>query len=86
MPEICRFLGIVIYMFSGDHNPPHFHVRYNEYEGIISINKIEVIKSTLPSQILKKVLIWATKYQKELEENWKLCEQGQLPKNISTIV
>jgi len=28
MPEISRFLGIVITMYFNDHNPPHFHVRY----------------------------------------------------------
>lgn len=25
MPEICRFLGIVISMLYDDHAPPHFH-------------------------------------------------------------
>ena len=30
MPEICRFLGISIGMYFDDHNPPHFHVQYNE--------------------------------------------------------
>lgn len=25
VPEISRFLGIVIGMFYKDHNPPHFH-------------------------------------------------------------
>ncbi len=29
MPEICRFLGIIITMYYNDHPPPHFHVRYN---------------------------------------------------------
>lgn len=32
MPEISRFFGIVIAMYYNEHNPPHFHVRYNEYE------------------------------------------------------
>ncbi len=26
MPEICRFLEIVISMYFDEHNPPHFHV------------------------------------------------------------
>ena len=30
MPEISRFLGIVITMYFNDHNPPHFHVRYDD--------------------------------------------------------
>jgi hypothetical protein len=28
MPELCRFLGIVIYMLYDDHRPPHFHAEY----------------------------------------------------------
>ena len=28
MPEISTFYGIIISMFFSDHNPPHFHVKY----------------------------------------------------------
>ncbi|NOT29992.1 MAG: DUF4160 domain-containing protein [Planctomycetes bacterium] len=31
MPEISRFLGIVVRMYFEDHQPPHFHARYGEY-------------------------------------------------------
>jgi hypothetical protein len=34
MPEISRFLGIIITMYFDEHDPPHFHVRYNDYRGI----------------------------------------------------
>ncbi|MFM7791692.1 MAG: DUF4160 domain-containing protein, partial [Microcystis panniformis] len=27
MPEISRFLGIIITMYYNDHTPAHFHVR-----------------------------------------------------------
>jgi hypothetical protein len=30
MPEISCFLGMVIQMYFNEHNPPHFHVQYNE--------------------------------------------------------
>jgi hypothetical protein len=32
MPELSRFLGIVITMFYRDHAPPHFHAFYGEGE------------------------------------------------------
>ncbi len=35
MPEISRFLGIKIFMYFNEHNPPHFHVEYNEYKASI---------------------------------------------------
>lgn len=28
VPEICRFLGIVIMINYNEHDPPHFHARY----------------------------------------------------------
>ena len=37
MPEISSFYGIIIYMYISDHQPPHFHVKYNEYECWITI-------------------------------------------------
>ena len=33
MPEISRFLGIIIKMFFTDNPPPHLHAVYNEYNG-----------------------------------------------------
>jgi Domain of unknown function (DUF4160) len=32
MPELSRFLGIVIGMFYREHGVPHFHAVYGEYE------------------------------------------------------
>ena len=40
MPEISRFLGIVIYMYFKDNNPPHLHVVYEKYEEPVSKLKI----------------------------------------------
>nr|VFK63422.1 MAG: protein of unknown function (DUF4160) [Candidatus Kentron sp. UNK]VFK71652.1 MAG: protein of unknown function (DUF4160) [Candidatus Kentron sp. UNK] len=40
MPEISRFLGIIIYMHFNAHNPPHFHAEYNEFKASISIETL----------------------------------------------
>jgi hypothetical protein len=32
MPEISRFLGIVISIYYNEHNPPHFHAEYGEFQ------------------------------------------------------
>ena len=37
MPEISRFLGIIVFMVYDDHNPPHFHARYGDYEISVEI-------------------------------------------------
>jgi hypothetical protein len=43
MPEISRFFGIVIAMFYDEHNPPHFHVRYNEHKAEIGIQTLSLL-------------------------------------------
>ena len=50
MPEISRFFGIIIKMFFHDHEPPHFHVEYNEYRAIIDIKTFELTGGEIPSK------------------------------------
>lgn len=49
MPEISRFLGIIIYMHFNEHNPPHFHAVYNEHKASIAIETLGMIEGKLPS-------------------------------------
>jgi hypothetical protein len=70
MPQISFFLGIIIRMFFNDHNPPHFHAVYAEYEGLIDINKLELIGGHLPPRVLGLVIEWTALHQKELIDNW----------------
>jgi hypothetical protein len=37
MPELSRFLGIVIGMFFNEHGPPHFHAVYGEHKITVEI-------------------------------------------------
>lgn len=39
MPEISRFLGIIIAMYYKEHEPPHFHAKYGNQSGVFSIAK-----------------------------------------------
>jgi hypothetical protein len=74
MPEICRFLGIVITMYFDEHNPPHFHVRYNEYRAAMSINDLNVIAGLLPAKVRGLVQEWAEKNKDELLDIWETGE------------
>jgi hypothetical protein len=85
MPEISRFLGIIIAMFYQDHNPPHFHVRYNKYKAIISINDLALLDGKLPPKVLGLVVEWASLHKKELIENWKLATQLKQLKPIKPL-
>ncbi len=54
MPEISSFYGIIISMFFSDHNPPHFHVKYQGYEATIDI-ATGTVKGQLPRRALNMV-------------------------------
>lgn len=79
MPELSRFLGIVIGMFHREHGPPHFHANYGEYE--ITVNILTgVVSGRFPRRALRHVLEWYELHQRELLENWELAQQ-RLPLN-----
>lgn len=75
MPEISRFLGIIIAMYYNDHNPPHFHARYNNYQATISIENLALTEGTLPPKVLGIVMEWASIHKTELLQNWKLAKE-----------
>ncbi len=54
MPEISRFLGIVIAMFYRDHEPAHFRAKYGEYEITVEIGT-GVVDGQFPRRALGHV-------------------------------
>jgi hypothetical protein len=79
MPEICRFYGIIIKIFFGDHPPPHVHAVYGEYNGLFNIETLELIEGDLPKRAIKMIIEWATIYKNELMEMWNNQEFRKLP-------
>ena len=73
MPEVSRFLGIIITIYYNDHPPPHFHVRYNQQKALIDIEILSIIEGKLSPRILGLVIEWAAIHKAELLENWKLA-------------
>ena len=81
MPELCRFLGISIFMYFNDHDPPHFHVKYNEYRARLSISELIVLDGLLPHRVLMLVIEWAFEHRNELMDNWhSIRENGTFQK------
>jgi Domain of unknown function (DUF4160) len=85
MPEICRFLGIIIRMFYNEHNPPHFHVYYNEYKAEISIQTLDILAEELPKRVYKLAIEWALENRKELMTDWDLMRNDQVPLPIKPL-
>jgi hypothetical protein len=80
MPEISRFLGIVIFMNFNDHPPPHFHAKYGNYQITVEINR-GVVEGKFPKRALKLVLEWYEIHRDELLDNWNsIMETGEFVK------
>ncbi len=76
MPEISRFLGIVIGMFYNEHGVAHFHAVYGEHEISVEIESLKV-HGTFPPRAERLVLEWTVLHRAELLENWQKARAGQ---------
>ena len=84
MPEISRFLGIVIGMFYSEHGVADFHAVYGEHEISVEMES-GAIHGEFPARALRLVLEWANLHKQELIENWELARQGQPLKRVAPL-
>jgi hypothetical protein len=64
-----------------DHNPPHFHAKYQEQEIIMEINS-GTVEGKMSKRALELIFEWAEKYKAQLNENWELARERKQLKNI----
>jgi hypothetical protein len=73
-------------MYFGDHVPPRFHALYAEFEALIDIQTLEVIRGELPGRAMALVVEWAQLHRDELIKDWELCAQNQTPSKIRPLL
>jgi len=61
-------------MYFDEHNPPHFHVRYNEYRATFDINTLNKLEGNVPARVRGLVEEWAELHQQELLQIWETQE------------
>ena len=84
MPELCRFLGIVIYMYYKDHAPPHFHAEYAEFEITVEIES-GAVTGKFPRRAQNLVVEWYSLHKAELLADWSLAQSKQPLKSIDPL-
>ena len=72
MPEICRFFGIIVSLYWRDHNPPHIHFSYGNYECSIS-----VLDRIVDGQAPAKVIEWIDLHEGEILTLWEKAQKGE---------
>jgi hypothetical protein len=81
MPVISRFYGMIVkmYFIQSEHNPPHIHVMYGEYLGIIDLRTLEMLEGDLPDKAFKIAKEWTKLHQQELIQMWETQNIKPLP-------
>jgi hypothetical protein len=80
MATISMFFGLIISMFYGDnkqHKLPHIHIKYQDFEAVVSIPDGEIIEGSLPSKKIKLVQAWIILHEEDLMANWELAINKQ---------
>lgn len=79
MPELARFYGLVIRMFTeaGErHHHPHFHVVSARGEAVFAIDDLAILAGALPPRERRLVEAWVELHRIELLENWSRLQAG----------
>ncbi len=84
MPEISRFLGIIIYMYYREHVPAHFHAEYGEYTITVEI-ETGIVQGRFPRRALNAVLDWYAFHKEDLMEDWHLLQLKKPLKRIEPL-
>jgi Domain of unknown function (DUF4160) len=80
MPTISMFYGILILIYFYDnkqHNRPHIHAEFAEFEASIAIDDGSVLAGSLPTAKLKLVQAWIEIHRDDLMVDWKLAVAGE---------
>lgn len=93
MPELTRFFGIIITLFT-DHDPPHIHVSHGDRHGKfcrvdwvvrIEITTGKVLDGNIPSRDLKLVRKWLQLHRDEVLAAWEVVKRGGKPGKIAPL-
>lgn len=85
MPEVSRFLGIIIRMYYDEHNPPHLHAEYAGGKILLDFQG-NILHGDLGSRAaLRLVREWIDMHVSELRENWELARSGRDLKKIAPL-
>lgn len=88
MPELCRFFGVVVYMYrevGGKHHYPHIHAKYAEHKAVFHIQTAELMEGHFPKRERKLVEAWIELRKNELNANWLKLNVAQGSPSFSKI-
>lgn len=82
VPRLSEFYGIAIFMYWKDHQPPHFHAFYGEFEALVRIDDGSLLRGDLPRTARRLLSEWMETHRDDLMANWR---RAQVPEPLVPI-
>jgi hypothetical protein len=61
---------LIIRVYANDHLPPHFHAIAPDFEALIEIETLTIMRGSLSRQAEKRVMAWATANRRLIAAEW----------------
>jgi uncharacterized protein DUF4160 len=61
---------LIIRVYANDHLPPHFHAIAPDFETLIEIETLTIMRGRLTPQAMKKVMTWALANRAAISTEW----------------
>ena len=86
MPVISRFYGILVMMFYREHQPPHFHAKYEGQVGVYGIKGCRLLAGKLPPRASRLIKEWTQRHENELMDDWRIARNAGKLKMIEPLL
>jgi hypothetical protein len=70
MGKLHQIGGTIIRVYANDHLPPHFHAIAPEFEAVIEIETLTVLRGALSRHARKPLLAWAKANRAAIVAEW----------------
>jgi hypothetical protein len=61
---------IIIRVYANDHLPPHFHAIAPDFEALIEIETLTIMRGSLSRQAEKRLMTWAAANRRTIASEW----------------
>jgi hypothetical protein len=61
---------IILRVYANDHLPPHFHAIASDFEVLIEIEGLRIMRGRLPPQAARTVMTWAAANRRAIAAEW----------------
>jgi hypothetical protein len=70
MPPLFKTGGYIIAMYFEDHNPPHVHVVGPDFEALVRISDLTLLRGSIPAKYSREALKWIEENREMLSTKW----------------